>query len=241
MSDDPQTLTPTGERVALGELAVTPRPLSAYRDMFLLDDDDLSGGPILDCPAGGSPFGAQVRALGGEVVSVDPAYRTAPAALVGRTRADLHRIVAWQQRNPDAFNWSYLGSPQSVERLWSDAIDEFAADFTLDGARYVAAALPNLPFPDRHFALTLSGFLLFVYPELLDLDDHLASLLELTRVTDGEVRVYPLTDTVGHPYARLPELQAALRDHGVDSVLRATGCTYTPEPDSDRMLVCRRR
>ena len=62
-----------------GAVAVTPRPLAAYRDMFMLTDDDLRAGPILDCPAGASPFGAQVRALGGEVVSVDPAWKTKTA------------------------------------------------------------------------------------------------------------------------------------------------------------------
>lgn len=226
-------------RAELGELAVTPRPLAAYRDMFLLTDDELLAGPILDCPAGGSPFGAQVRARGGEVVSVDPAYHAAPAELVGRAGADVDRIVAWQRGHPDGFDWTYLGSPQAMERLWTAALDEFAADFALDGTRYVAAALPDLPFPDRHFALSVSGFLLFVYPELLDLDDHLAALLELSRVTRGEVRVYPLHDTVGHPYARLPELRDALRDRGIHTAIRSTGCSYAPQPGSDRMLVCR--
>jgi hypothetical protein len=225
-------------RVALDGLAVTPRPLGAYRDMFLLTDDDLLAGPVLDCPAGASPFGAQVRAMGGEVVSVDPAYRAGAARLVATARADVGRIVEWQRRNPAGFNWSYLRSPDSVERLWTDAVDEFAADFAFDGTRYVAAALPTLPFPDRHFALSVSGFLLFVYPELLDIDDHLAALCELSRVTRGEVRVYPLHDTVGRSYARLPELRAALREHGIDTAIRSTGCSYQPQPRSDRMLVC---
>lgn len=65
---------PTQTRETIGDLVITPRPLSAYRDMFLLIDDDLTAGPILDCPGGASPFGAHVRARGGTVTSVDPAY-----------------------------------------------------------------------------------------------------------------------------------------------------------------------
>src|SRR3712207_4925074 len=95
--------TPLTARIPLpGVVAVTPRPLAAYRDMFLLSDDDLLAGPILDCPAGASPFGAQVRVLGGQVVSVDPAYAS-PDDLLARTLADVERVVAWQRSDPDGF------------------------------------------------------------------------------------------------------------------------------------------
>lgn len=227
----------SGRATPLGALAVTPRPLPAYRDMFLLGDDDLTAGPILDCPAGASPFGAQVRALGGEVVSVDPAYAE-PGGLADRARADLDRIVAWQRAHPGGFDWSYLGSPSRIRRTWRAAIDAFEADLTVDGMRYVAAALPDLPFPDGRFAMAVSGFLLFVYPELLDLDDHRDALLEAVRVTRGEVRVFPLHDTVGTPYPHLDRLRADLRDRGVETAVRATGCSYSPRPGSDRMLAC---
>jgi hypothetical protein len=206
--------------------------------MFLLTDDDLLGGSILDCPAGASPFGAQVRALGGEVVSVDPAYAN-PNGLVARVTADLDRVVGWQRSTPDAFNWSYLGSPDSVRERWAGALAEFAIDFALDDTHYVAAALPALPFPDDRFALTVSGFFLFSYPDLLDLDAHRDALLELARVTRGEVRVFPLHDTTGMPYPYLGPLRDGLAQCGVSTEIRSTGCSYTPRPGGNRMLVCR--
>jgi hypothetical protein len=225
-------------RARLAELAVTPRPLATYRDMFLLTDAELRGGPILDCPAGASPFGSQVRALGGQVSSVDPAYRR-PAELVERARADVARIVAWQRANPAGFDWSYLGSPDAVERGWEAALAEFAADFPadlpVDGNRYVAAALPELPFPDGRFALAVSGFLLFSYPELLDVDAHVAALLELARVTRGEVRVFPLHTTGGRAYPHLDAVRSALHRRGLRTGLRTTRASYAP--GGDRMLV----
>lgn len=226
-------------RATIGALAVTSRPLDAYRDMFQLDDGDLVAGPILDCPAGASPFGAQVRALGGEVVSVDPAYAD-PDGVAATARADLDRVVAWQRAHPDGFNWSYLGSPDRVRRWWGAAIGEFERDFAVDGERYVAASLPDLPFADDRFALTVSGFLLFVYPELFDLDGHRDALLEMVRVTRGEVRVYPLHDSAGTPYPHLRRLRSELRDRGVGTGLRATGCSYAPDAGDD-MLICWRR
>jgi hypothetical protein len=227
-------------RARLSGVAVTPRPLAAYRDMFLLTDDDLRVGPILDCPAGASPFGALVRALGGEAVSVDPAYGQADR-LVERAAADITRVAEWQRAHPDGFNWSYLGSPEELAKTWRAALEVFAADFAPDGSRYVTAALPRLPFPDGRFALTLSGFLLFVYPELFGHDDLVAALRELARVTRGEVRVYPLQSSAGEPYTELPALRAALAAYDIDTDIRHTGCTYATTPDSDRMLVCRRR
>jgi hypothetical protein len=210
-----------------------------YRDMFLLDDAELTGGPILDCPGGASSFGAEVRALGGEVVSVDPAY-AAPTEVVAHALADADLVAAWQRSNPAGFDWSYLGSAGRVQRTWWASIARFAADFAPDGTRYVPAALPDLPFPDGRFALTISGFLLFVYPEVLGFDDHRDGLLELVRVTRGEVRIYPVHDTAGAPYPHLPELRAVLRASGVATELRSTGTSWSSRPGSDRMLVCRR-
>lgn len=234
------TAARTGRRVAFsGRVAVTPRPLEEYRTMFRLTDDELADGPILDCPSGASPFGAQVRARGGRVVGVDPAYRDADT-LVARARADLDRVADWHRSNPAAFNWEHLGSPEALAAAWSDALDAFAADFAVDGSRYVDAALPALPFADRWFTTAVSAFLLFVYPDLLDADGHRDALLELTRVTRGEVRVFPLHDTTGLRYPALDALRARLRERGVESELRRAGCAYSVVAGSDRMLVCRR-
>src|SRR5687768_4413147 len=108
-------MSPRHRIEAFGALAVTPRPLPAYRDMFLLSDHDLLAGPVLDCPSGSSPFGAQVRRFGGQVVSVDPAYGTPVDELLARIRTDMDRVFAWQRANPDGFNWDYLGSPDAFE------------------------------------------------------------------------------------------------------------------------------
>jgi hypothetical protein len=212
---------------ALDTLVITPRPLADYRNMFLLTDSELTAGPILDCPAGASPFGAQVRARGGAVVSVDPAYATPKPELAERIAGDLARLRPWVDTNLNLADWSYLGSPDALFRNWELAVDFFLTDYQPDGERYVAAALPALPFADDHFRLSLSSHLLFTYPDFLDYETHLASLLELVRVTAGEVRVFPLVDTASVAYRRLEELRADLLGHGVRTELRAASCAYT--------------
>jgi hypothetical protein len=95
--------------------------------MFALDDRQLTSGTLLDCPGGASLFGAQVRARGGSVVSVDPMYR-------------------WTVEQYASVNWEYVGTPESLRRTFELAVDLFEVDYAPDGRRYVAAELPNLPF-----------------------------------------------------------------------------------------------
>ncbi len=76
-------------------IAITPRPLFDYRRMFLLTDEELIAGPILDCPAGASPFGAQVRARGRTVTSVDPVYVSSREEILDRVRLNLTGAPEW--------------------------------------------------------------------------------------------------------------------------------------------------
>jgi hypothetical protein len=223
---------------AIGRLVITPRALAEYRDMFVLSDADLTSGPILDCPGGASPFGAQVRARGGTVVSVDPAYEAPLAELMRHVRHDIERTHAWAATQDETVNWSYVGSADSMRRAFEVAADLFATDYAPDGERYVPAQLPRLPFADGHFRLALCSHLMFCYPEYLDFDDHVAGLLELARVTAGETRVYPLVDTTAVVYPKLAEVRAALQARGVHSEIRPANCAW--QSGGDQMLVCRR-
>jgi hypothetical protein len=128
-------------------------------------------------------------------------------------------------------------SPDELGRLWSAALEGFAAPPPTASAPW-PASLPRLPFPDGRFALTLSGFLLLVHPELRPPAALVEALVELARVTRGEVRAYPLHSSAGEPRPDLPGLCSARARRGVDTLVRPTGCAYAPPPGSDRLLVC---
>jgi hypothetical protein len=223
----------------IGRLVITPRALAEYRDMFVLSDDDLIDGPILDCPGGASPFGCQVRARGGSAVSVDPAYKLPTAELMGQVHQDIAHTGQWVASQHDTIEWSYVGTAAAMCRSFELAADLFATDYAPDGQRYVAAALPHLPFVNGNFRLALCSHLMFCYPEYLTFDEHVAGLLELARVTSatGEVRVYPLVDTLGTVYPRLDDVRAALAGQGVVTEIRPAGCAWVR--GGDQMLVCR--
>ena len=93
------------------------------------------------------------------------------------------------------------------------ALDLFLADrrSRAGSGRYVAAALPELPFGDRSFDVVLCSHLLFLYSANLTLKMHVASIREMLRV-GGEVRLFPLLDLDGRESPHLRPALEALRD-----------------------------
>lgn len=191
----------------IGDFLVSARSFDEYRAMFTLTDDDLRG-RVLDCPGGGASFTATARARGGEVIAADPVYATAPMDVTGRLAAELARGSAWTRANADRYVWDFHGDPDRHARSRASSAATFTRDLLGSPHRYVAAALPQLPFRDGVFDLALSSHLLFTYADRLDADFHLAALLELARVA-REVRVYPLVDQAGRP---LPDLLGSVLD-----------------------------
>jgi len=102
-------------------------------------------------------------------------------------------------------------------------------------ARYVAAALPKLPFADNSFDLALSSHFLFLYGEQLSFDFHLAAIRELCRVA-AEVRVFPILTLGREPYPELNALIDALARDGWAARLERVG--YEFQRGGHTMLRC---
>jgi hypothetical protein len=178
--------------VTLDEVIPWGRSFDEYRGMFALSDEDLAG-PVLGCGDGPASFNAEATALGHTVVSCDPIYAFAAAGIEQRVRACYDGLIAQVKAGPDAFVWDRFRDPDHLGACRLAAMRRFLTDYEAGRAegRYVAAALPQLPFATGRFSLALCSHLLFLYSGRLDLDFHLASLAELLRVA-GEVRVFPL-------------------------------------------------
>lgn len=221
--------------VELGPTLFSARPLAEYRAMFALNEADLSG-QVLDCPGGAASFTAEVCAAGGHAVAVDVIYERTPAELAVLARDETDRGNAYMAGNPDRYVWSYFPDVASHDQARQAAAEVFARDITAHPQRYVAGALPHLPFEDRSFDLILSGHLLFTYTDRLDANFHLEALLELVRVTRSQVRVFPLLQHTGHSDPQLLDyLCSQLSASGIHTQMRPVD--YEFQRGGNQMLV----
>ncbi|HET9141408.1 methyltransferase domain-containing protein [Actinophytocola sp.] len=170
-------------------MLITSRAAQEYRAMFDLTDADLSGS-VLDCCAGGSSFVAE--SAGKRVMAVDPAYRLGPVALAGRVLAALGDGERMIEAHRDRFDWSWYGDAVRRKGMRAGAARAFLADIRAWPGRYVAGALPDLPFADGSFELVLCSHLLFTWADTLGVGWHRRALAELVRVARREVRIFPL-------------------------------------------------
>ena len=188
--------------------------------MLGLRDADLLAGPVLDCPAGASGFAAGARAMGADITAVDPEYATPHRDLVARARRDTEYGNRYVHENPATYAWGFFRDEADHLSRRMAAIDAFDADRRAHPGRYVAGALPNLPFADGEFRLVVSSHLLFVYPDHFGYADHLRCAGELLRVAADEVRIFPLVDTTTAPWPYLDRLRGDLQRQGVASEVR---------------------
>ena len=206
--------------VDLGPTLFSARSLAEYRAMFDLAPGDLDGS-VLDCPGGGASLTAEVCATGGDAVAVDVAYRAAPARLAARAVQEAERGNAYVAGNAQRYVWDHFPTVEHHARARLQAAQRFAADVTAHPGRYVAAALPDLPFADASFDLVLCSHLLFTYADRLDHGFHLRALLELVRAARTQVRVFPLLDHTGASDPDgLDALREQLKARGVTSEVR---------------------
>jgi len=197
------------------------RSLAEYRTCFTLDHLAWRGRSVLDVASGPSSFTAEARRAGVEAVAVDPAYADSPDHLAGRIEQDYDHMFRRLREpgNRSRLRWQRFRSLAAAEADRRAAAARFLRDFRLHRQqdRYVAAALPQLPFLDRAFDLVLCAHLLFLYPMQHDFAFYVAAGIELMRVAREEVRIHPVCGPDGGAYPELARLQAAWAQAGITS------------------------
>lgn len=201
-----------GEFKRLAGIAPWGRRLREYRAFFALDEAALRR-PVLDVGAGPSSFVAELAAAGGRAVAADPIYEFTNEAIAQRFEETVNPMRAAMQEARDRFNWTTYGSATALEALRREALSLFLEDRARVQERYVAAALPGLPFEDKQFGFALVSHLLFLYGDDLDFAFHIAAIKELARVAE-EVRIFPLFNLDGRPSSHLPCVVKHLRAEG---------------------------
>lgn len=233
---DHRTVVPNVRLVAMELDDVVPwgRSLDEYRALFALSDEDLDGA-ILGCGDGPASVNAELSALGGCIVSCDPLYAFGVAEIAARVEEASATMLPHLEATRDDYVWTRFADPADLHRHRLATMHRFCADLDTgrEEGRYVAAALPDLPFGDARFDLSLCSHLLFLYSEQLTYDLHLAATLELCRVA-AEVRVFPLLDLSCRRSPHLDRLLVDLGTRGVEAVV--VSVTYEFQRGAHDML-----
>ena len=220
-----------GERPAM---LVTSRGVAEYRAMFSLTDADLRG-RVLDCSSGAASLVAYAGENGGQAVGCDPVYSLDSAQIRGLVAGSVGGARQHIVDNPERFSWRWYGAPENRAAMRSEAAAAFFADRARNPGRYIAGALPDLPFADGAFDLALCSCLLFTWVSRLDEAWHRAALMELARVA-AQVRVYPLVAAgAGEPVPFFDHLLGSLRDDGYQVSLQPV--EYEFQVGAGHMLV----
>lgn len=207
--------------------------------MFDLGESELSGS-ILGVGDGPASFNMELAAQGYSVVSVDPIYQFTREEIARRVQ-EIAPVIAEQLTKHSAnYVWREFSDVEHLVRSRLDAMDKFLGDFD-DGkrsGRYVASALPQLPFLENSFDLAVCSHFLFLYDDMLDVPFHLSSVTTLCRVAK-EVRIFPVMDQKGAESKALRPVLDALASTGYDWELRKV--SYCFQSGADCMLVIYRR
>ncbi len=210
------------------------RCLDEYMAMFALSEDDLAKN-ILGCGDGPASFNAELTSRGGSVVSVDPLYAYSPENIRQRIDETFDEVMAQTRRNRNAFVWENIPTVQALGQVRMAAMERFLADYVQGRRqqRYVAAALPKLPFEENCFQLALCSHLLFLYSDHLDASFHIQSILEMCRVA-SQVRIFPLLQLGGRPSSHIEPVRRYFeaREYDVEIV----NVPYEFQRGADRML-----
>ena len=201
--------------MTLGSVVPWGRSFEEYERMFLLNEADLAG-RILDAGGGPAAFAAEAFHRGHKVVACDPLYRYGSVQIARRIGEVYPRVMELLESRRETYLWEEFREPREVGAVRMEAMEEFLADFP-EGkrqGRYLADALPRLPFPDSRFDLALCSHLLFTYSDQLGEAFHEEAVRELMRVA-WEVRIFPLLTVEGEPSPLLASMKERIEREGM--------------------------
>lgn len=196
------------------------RPYSELLKCFGLEQSELIGKSVLECPSGPSSFVAEAYRGGIAAVGVDPVFYRTPSAVRDLALSDFRRVFDRVRSSPaDVFVRRTYASIDEAESVRLQGMERFIDDYPVGKAlgRYRQGSLPYLDFEDESFDVTLCGHLLFIYSDMLDVEFHRAAVRELCRVTKAEVRVHPVVDNGNAGYPHLDELMGLAAELGFSS------------------------
>lgn len=211
------------------------RSYDEYVSMFDLTERDLEFS-VLGCGDGPAAFNSALSKRGGNVVSVDPIYVFDATQIRSRVSDTYETVMTQMRKNKNDYVWGAIPSLEHLGNVRMSAMETFLADFEIgkQEGRYIAGALPSLPFESGQFDIALSSHFLFLYSAHLSAEFHLQALQEMLRVAH-EVRVFPLLALDSTPSPHLDFVSEYLENHGFGVEVRRV--PYEFQRGGNEMLV----
>lgn len=201
-------------KLDLDRIVFIGRTFDEYLNMFSLTKEELQGKKILDCPAGACSFTSVANKLDVDVTACDIAYNHSVENLKDKGLKDIEHAMEHLQKVQNNYNWNYFKDIEGLRRHRLSALEDCTNDMRKSSERYIPVTLPSLPFRNEEFNFVLSAHFLFMYADRLDYQFHIETLNELLRITNEEVRIFPLVDLEGKKYEHLDTLIRDLTEKG---------------------------
>jgi len=219
-------------------VAMTCRSYGEYEKMFLLEDDFLKKGKILDVAAGASSFVAEANERGYDAVAVDPLYDLTVEQMTLHGQKEMKEATKKLAKNMSSFSWDSYKDLEEHDTIREDSFKLFLNHYKENSIkkRFITGNLPNLPYDDETFSLVLCNHFLFLYQEQFDLEFHLQAIREMIRVTKkgGMIRIYPLVGFKNERYPYLNELAETLNDK--NTVVKTADTRFRFVPAATELL-----
>jgi hypothetical protein len=213
-------------------IAMTCRSYTEYEKMFVLKEEDLQQGVILDIAAGASSFTAAAKSKGIKAFAADPLYLKSIPEMAEFGRNEINVSTEKLANLTQTFDWSYYGSPELHRENRLRSLDVFMEDYAKVDAvdTYLSSALPELPFASGTFSLVLCSHFLFLYQEQFDYNFHINAVIEMLRLCQvgGQIRIYPIFDFKGLPFPNLEKLKSQIGEHGAIAELAPSELPFIP-------------
>lgn len=136
--------------ITLDTIVPWGRSYAEYVAMFSLTEADQQG-RMLGCADGPAAFNAVMSQRGNAVVSVDPLYVFTAAEIRSRIAATHDVILDQVRQSQTDYVWTAIASVEALGQTRMQAMETFLTDYETGKheGRYLAASLPDLPFPPQ--------------------------------------------------------------------------------------------
>lgn len=214
-------------------VAMTCRSFEEYVKMFMLNDQLLKKGRVLDVASGASSFVAELSKRGYDAVAVDPTYRLSLNEMESFGWKEIEKATENLDKVKGNFIWESYGSLDIHNHIRKDSFLQFLESYKINDQhnRYIQASLPSLPFENESFSLVLCNHFLFLYQEQFDYLFHLQAINELLRIStkNAIIRIYPLVGFKNEAYPHLGKLIKSLEENNnVEIKLTSTDFRFIP-------------